>query len=189
MRRVRNTRLNPFWSLLLTMLVPLVGCGDDAGSDGPTTCDTHFDCGATKPYCRVTSGVGTCLAPLDECTGDDPGETDDGPAAARTLTTTAPIAAKSCTGTGLERDWYRFTLSAAGTTSVRLTWTGDDAHFGTKVYDASGNKLTAREGIGEFGSLPAGTYYVEVDPNTLLGGSEGTAAVAYEIALDVMPGN
>lgn len=181
----------------LASLASLGGCTDDADGPGPaaTTCATHFDCSAAKPYCRVTSNVGTCLAPLDECTGDDPNETDDGPAAARTLSVGAPIDAKSCTGTGLERDWYRFTQSAEGAPTVMVMWTDTNAHFNAKLYDASGTKIDPGQGSGgddlsgtdAYRSLPAGTYFIEVDPNTLGGDSTGKTAVAYQIMLDVQP--
>ena len=167
---------------LLSLFAPaaaLIGCADDTGDAVATSCDTHFDCSAAKPYCRVTGNVGACLAPLDECASDDPGETDDGPAAARTTTPGTAIAAKSCTGTGLERDWYRVTQSAEGRPHVELTWSDAGAHFGSTVYDASGTEVSMS------GWLPPGTYFIEVDPNTLLGGSDGKTAVAYEIVVDI----
>jgi hypothetical protein len=173
------------------------GCSDDGGSGNstPTSCADHFDCTRDEPYCRVTSGKGVCLPALDECTGDDTGEIDDGPAAATTISLGQSRDGKTCTGSGLERDWYRIELASPGALEVVVAWSDTDANFNPKFYDGDGAKLNAADGSQDltgpapfnsetYEDLAAGSYYIEIDPNTFgIGEPAGKVAVAYTLTL------
>lgn len=208
MKQSLSSRCSQVVVVLFAHLFPIAtlsfssACGDEAtttggadtGGDGDATvnaCVTSFDCSGATPYCRVTAAVGACLAPLNECTGDDPNDADDGPMAATEISVGASMTAMSCTGSGLERDWYRFSIVSALSLEIRVTWDELEAHFNPVLFDANGDKITVFDGgydpgvsWKEVADLPAGTYFVEIDPNTIgIGEPDGSVAVAYSLTI------
>lgn len=135
-------------------------------------CADHFDCASATPVCDSLGH--TCLAGGAQCTGDDSGEPDDGPAAARDLafpTAGAPTSAMAaiCSLPDGERDWYALAVPAPTTLRLAATWTAADADLDLWIYDATGTEVDrARDTLPlieaklvEFET--AGMYYVEVE--------------------------
>lgn len=188
-----------------TLRVHAFECEDDSGCtgdpDGPVCfnnacveCGSAFDCTAAEPVC---DGAHTCVPGPAMCTGDDAGESDDGPGAARSLAfptaaTPTTTSAAVCTLPPTEADWYTFTAPAAGSVRITATWTATpdpaptDLDF--RIYDAEGalvDRGISTEADRELllVSLPAaGAYYVEVQRYEPM---NQPAATAYTLTLAI----
>lgn len=143
---------------------------------------------------RVALGAGECVMPVAQaCENDDVPDANDGPSVASPLSVGATVNARSCTGIA-EEDWYRITLSAPSGIRVSVTWSPPDAHFDTLVHDASGERLSLYAGAVAgpsskelYEDLPAGDYFVVVDPNTF-GLDDPFEAVPYALTVTTCEG-
>lgn len=154
-------------------------------------CTTSFHCTTGgAPVCDPASG--TCVAGGAACTGDDAGEPDDGPAAARPLAfppagTPTTVDAAVCSLPATESDWYEVTAPAAGGLRIAATWTVT-ADLDIRVHDAAGNRVAAgfsTVAMSEtlLASLPAaGDYYIEVFRYAPM---NDAAATAYTLTLSL----
>jgi hypothetical protein len=112
--------------------------GADAPSDaGPHTariCADDYDClETTEPTCGPAL---LCVAPPDDCVGDDSNEPDDGPRIARPLPSS--ITASLCSEPG-ESDYYSFPVFGAPRV-LHIADTGAD--LSVAITDATGQPIT-----------------------------------------------
>ncbi len=125
-------------------------------------CTTSFQCSAAgMPVCD--GATSTCVAGGTTCTGDDAGEPDDGPAAARTLTfptmvTPTVVTAAVCSQPAVEGDWYKVTAVAAGQLRLSASWTTSGADLDFVVY----NSIGAAVGQGAAGGAGPEVAVVEL---------------------------
>jgi len=145
-------------------------------------CATNFDCElAGAPVCTA----GTCVAGPATCTGDDAGEPDDGPAAARPLNgavaTPVSLSGSVCNSPGIEADWYRVDVSDGEGVTIGLSWPTTTADLDIAAFDAQGRLVglafwLAPESM-TLTYLPSGAYYLRLT----LAGAAVVPAVAYTI--------
>jgi hypothetical protein len=149
-------------------------------------CVSAFDCADPTPACDAAN---TCVASLDECTGDDVAEPDDGPTAAATLavpTDGVPsvVDGAICNQPSGEGDWLELVLGADTEIGFSLTYdAGSGADLDVIIWDADGlfvdGGLSTGTGSEFFRvELEAGTYYLQVDMYSPDG---VTAAVDYTL--------
>jgi hypothetical protein len=135
-------------------------------------CTSSFHCtDAGMPVCDGATNA--CVAGSDQCTGDDGGEPDDGPADATaiafpTMATPTVVTAAVCSLPAIEGDWYTFTAAAAGSVRLSVDWTAGGADLDFLVYDSTGSAIAqgAASGAGpEVGVIELdapGDYLIEV---------------------------
>jgi len=143
-------------------------------------CDTSFDCtDAANPVCGPALSCGPGSA---ECTGDDAGEENDGPAAATPLTSGVPVTGAICNTPSSEHDFYSITVADGDNLALNMAYTDDGtADLDISVFDSTGTNLgftfwNNPETI-DLSFLPAGTYFVDV----VYFGAAITAAYPYTI--------
>jgi len=173
-------------------------CVDDTACTSPDAshcyryacveCVSGFDCDSTAPACDASN---TCVASLDECTGDDSAEPDDGPTAATVLTPPTAgvptvVNAAICNQPNGEGDWFELTLDADTEVGFGVTWSAaSGADIDLLIWDDLGglvdfgfNNGTEPEAFRS--ALLAGTYYLQIDQYRPVG---VTAATAYTLTV------
>jgi hypothetical protein len=150
---------------------------------GEPGCTSDFDCtDPAAPVCGLDLG---CTTGPASCTGDDPAEPDDGPAAARDLTAavgeTATLSGSVCNLPESEVDWYRVTVADGEGLTLDLDSTSS-ATLDVTVFDATGafvgGSFYTDPNVVALAILPAGSYYARVEVWGLI----DAAAVPYAIS-------
>lgn len=181
---IDNWDAGPITEGAYTVEVVPAECADDAGcttAEAPrcyrfecVQCVSGFDCDAAAPACAADN---TCVASIDECTGDDAGEPDDGPTDAAALavpTAGVPTVVDGaiCNQPDGEGDWFELVLAADTTLGFTLTWNpASNADLDVIIWDDLGGFVDGGLSTGTGGEafqveLLAGTYYLQIDQFT-----------------------
>ncbi len=149
-------------------------------------CSTSFDCtDAAKPVCGPAR---SCVAGPTDCTGDDAGEVDDGPAGATDITpnvgANTTTTAKVCSGAG-EADYFKVTVADGDNLTVTLTWADSASDLDLTANDSTGLgtgfSFWKSPEVVTLTNLPAGVHYLSV---TKFSSSPELAAVDYSLKVE-----
>lgn len=156
-------------------------------------CISSFDCSGATPVCAPDASMDpVCRAAVDECTGDDASEPNDGPTSATALTVGTPFAGGICQGASdIETDWFSFTTTGENNIKVIVSRTNPDAIIYAAIFNAEGEDISvlgrSNDSIDEVFApfAAAGTYYVLVYPQDTSSVGTGGEAVAYTLDVTV----
>ena len=154
-------------------------------------CTNDFGClTAASPVCN---GAGACGVGPSNCVGDDTSDigvgADDGPAAARTLTSGVAATGSICSSPGSEADFYKITVANGQGLDLSLAWTNGatPADLDPDILDSTGavmgRSFYLNPELVKVTYLPAGTYYVKV--TSFGGNTPSTAVQAYTLTTTV----
>jgi len=176
-----------------------VECTDNPACTNPDTpichdfqcvgCVTAFDC--DDPAAPACDENNTCVAGLDQCTGDDGNENDDdGPLGANALATPTPgsptvVTAAICSAPAQEADYYSFSVTEGETRAIVLDWAGTE-DLDIVLYDDTGAEvdfaLFDQPEVILAEEMTAGDYLVAVTQYSPPGTA---AAAAYTLSLSI----